>query len=117
MNHFHFASQAVARTRDFYIRYFGFRERAKIGRTLVLENSDGFLLALDESRESSSMPENAHLGFRLKDAATVDHINAQMRAEGTVIVGTVLSPSPRARQFYCLDPSGNRIEVGWYDFS
>lgn len=114
MNHFHFASSAVDPTIAFYETYFHFQKCRTLGKTHVLEGSHGFLLAIDESEDSVCLPPGSHLGFRLDTPEAVQAIYRRMYADGVPITTPLATPSPRASHFYCLDPSGHSIEVGYY---
>ncbi len=116
MNHFHFSSAAVDPTIAFYESYFGFPKVRTMGKTHVLEGEHGFLLAMDEAEASKPLGA-AHLGFRLNTHEAVRSIYRRMKEEGVAITSELATPSPRASHFYCLDPSGQTIEVGFYDFS
>ncbi len=116
MNHFHFPSNTVASTVEFYESFFGFRKKITLGKTQVLENGERFLLAIDESYTTAPLSERIHLGFRLENAAEVSSLHTRMKKEGVAAMGDLMNPSPHALHFYCADPSGNRLEIGWYAF-
>jgi catechol 2,3-dioxygenase-like lactoylglutathione lyase family enzyme len=117
MNHFHFASHAVDPTIAFYETYFGFRQARVLGKTHVLVGDHGFLLAIDEGESAATLPKGSHLGFTLESPEKVHALFRRMAAEGVAITSALVTPSPRASHFYCLDPSGQPLEVGWYDLS
>lgn len=114
MNHFHFAAKSVEKTAEFYETYFGFRRVAKLGRTLVLRNNVGFILGVDEAGENSGVQTNSHIGFTLETSEEVETLFVRM--DKNFISTPVRKPSSRATHFYCADPAGNSIEVGWYQF-
>jgi len=117
VNHFHFPSANALPTISFYERYFGFRKIRLLGNTHILINQNKFLLAIDESTASDPLPATSHLGFQLPDKEEVRKIHEQMRTDFPSDTGHLLEPSARALHYYCSDPSGNRLEIGWYELS
>lgn len=116
MNHFHFTTDAVKPTIDFYAKYFDFKEIKLLGKTHVLRNLNGFVLGIDEGNESKGLPQTAHLGFTFEEEAQVASLFQSMQKDTQCKVTPLEKPSPRASHFYCLDPSGNKLEIGWYRF-
>ena len=119
MNHFHFGTDRVVETSQFYEKYFGFSKILELGSTLVLRNAKDFILAIDPLERGASNPcENSalHLGFVLKDRSEVNRVFDLMRDEKLGSLGSLLSPTPKVLHFYCNDPAGNRLEIGWYSF-
>ncbi len=115
MNHFHFSSASPLPTITFYEKYFGFRKIKMLGKTHVLVSQAKFILAIDESTASDPIPASSHLGFSLPARSEVQSLYEKMREDDQSSTGALLEPSPRALHFYCSDPSGNRLEIGWYD--
>jgi len=113
MNHFHFPSAAVPATIDFYTSHFAFQKVATLGKTHVLRDTKGFLLAIDESEASAPPPKAQHLGFHLDGKQAVLDLFQKLKA---ATKSPLIEPSPRVIHFYCEDPSGNRLEIGWYHF-
>jgi catechol 2,3-dioxygenase-like lactoylglutathione lyase family enzyme len=117
VNHFHFPSVRVQETIAFYEKYFGFRQARLLGSTHVLKNERNFLLAIDEAEVATPLPRSIHLGFTLSTREDVYELHKRMEEEKTPSLSEFLSPSKKAAHFYCEDPTGHRLEVGWYDFS
>ena len=115
MNHFHFPSAKLSETVDFYEHFFRFKRARVIRKTHILSGENDFILAIDESGTAHTMPKEVHLGFRLKNEDEVKRLFQQMAHSGVPMAGPLLTPSNRATHFYCKDPSGNNIEVGWYE--
>jgi len=120
LNHFHFSSNTVPKTCEFYRRYFGFEVRWQILDKVVLGNRDGFILAIDPIPISSPAPDRTslapplqHLGFYLDDVEEVVALHRRMKDDGVSIQQELTERSENCRHFYCVDPSGNSIEVGW----
>lgn len=116
MNHFHFSASDTLATIQFYEQYFGFRKIRSLKNTHVLTDNSGFLLAIDESNDCTSLPQTCHLGFTLPSAERVRQTYQNMLQEKVQIIAPLQMPSAKAIHFYCQDPAGNTIEVGWYNF-
>ena len=116
MNHFHFSSSNAVATVSFYERYFGFQKIKKLGGTHVLKDRGNFILAIDEVDKATPIPAGSHLGFTLIGADAVQRLYEEMAKDEVPLNGELQNPSARAIHFYCLDPSRNRVEVGWYEW-
>ncbi len=112
LNHLHFSSENPEATKNFYESYFGFRPHKTMGKTTVLVNDERFLLAIDEGE--SDERHGLHFGFCLEASERVEAIYGEMKENGVVIEKEFTRLSDNACQFYCFDPSGNHVEVGWY---
>lgn len=116
MNHFHFTTSEVEKTADFYTRFFGFRTVKQLGKTRVLKNSSGFILALDEGTETLPIPEASHIGFTCESDDRLAELFVKIKDNPENKASAIVRHGSRAAHFYCKDPSGNGIEVGWYNF-
>lgn len=100
------------RSRRFYETYFGFdpesAQRYDDG-TVIIRNADGFDLALHPSEEIGNLPEFLHFGFKLRDAAAVRSLLAQLSADGIDTFEDFDEPAYVG--FKCLDPDGFRVET------
>lgn len=114
LNHVHFASGDVGATRAFYERFFGFKLHARLRDTTVLVNDDHFLLAIDAAPERAGVEPPAHFGFCVATRDEVEAAYAAMREAGVAFAQELRVLSENAVSFYCEDPAGNRVEVGWY---
>jgi catechol 2,3-dioxygenase-like lactoylglutathione lyase family enzyme len=114
LNHIHFATGDITKTREFYETYFGFREHFRLHKTLVLTNDHHFLLALDDTNTQSATAPSFHFGFCVESADAVRDLYERMKLSGVAFVQEFKTLSPNAVSFYCLDPHGNQVEVGWY---
>jgi catechol 2,3-dioxygenase-like lactoylglutathione lyase family enzyme len=113
-NHLHFATSRLEATRDFYTGYFGFEPFTKLRDTVVLKGKAHFLLAMDPACEATEPNARLHFGFCVETADEVDALYGRMLADGIAFAQPLKAISPHARNFYCYDPSGNCVEVGWY---
>ena len=118
LNHLHFSSPALPETCAFYHRYFGFEVRWRILDKVVLSDSEGFILAIDpipqsEHDQASHASQLRHLGFYLDTPDEVVALHRRMKDDGVDISQELVERSANCLHFYCVDPSGNPIEVGW----
>jgi catechol 2,3-dioxygenase-like lactoylglutathione lyase family enzyme len=116
LNHLHFASAEPEKTRAFYEIYFGFRVSRRLRGTTVLANPAGFVLAIDDragERPPCGPRDRLHFGFCLESPQAVTALYETMKA-GTVAAAPLVRIGENALHFYCDDPAGNRIEVGWF---
>jgi catechol-2,3-dioxygenase len=119
LNHLHFASRRAEQTRAFYEEYFGFRLSRQLPGTAVLCDGHGFLLAIDDRKDSlpETLPEGTaqlHIGFCLDTPEQVETLYGDMKARSVPFRGELTRLSANALHFYCQDPTGNQIEVGWF---
>jgi predicted enzyme related to lactoylglutathione lyase len=114
LNHFHFPSNSTIETINFYSKYFEFNKKAQLGKTHILKNPNGFLLAIDESDTKQTLNQKSHLGFQLNDAEKVRVLYLKMIEDGIPMVRELREPSQNAIHFYCTDPTGYVLEIGWY---
>jgi catechol 2,3-dioxygenase-like lactoylglutathione lyase family enzyme len=115
LNHLHLSARQPESTRRFYETYFGFRPHLQLGETVVLVNAEHFLLAIDPRGDSTdASPPPLHFGFCVGRPEEVDALYQAMRQGGVVFTQELRVMSPNARSFYCWDPAGNQVEVGWY---
>lgn len=115
MAHLALAVRDEERSRRFYEKYFGFgvtpAERMSDG-VLMLYDSSGFALALEETDEPISLPAFLHFGFR--GAASPDEVRAhaeRLRGDGVQIVEEWEEPDYVSVK--CRDPDGYVIELAW----
>lgn len=121
LNHLHISSPAVPETCSFYHQYFGFDVRWRILDKVVLADAEGFILAIDPvapppeaSPEQTARPTAVqHIGFYLDTPEEVVALHRRMKSDGVGIPQELVERSANCLHFYCVDPSGNSIEVGW----
>jgi extradiol dioxygenase family protein len=112
VNHLHFEAPDVEATRRFYETYFAFQPHLRLRDTVVLTNDRRFFLAIDPGNPSGE--ERLHFGFCLSTAEEVHRLHERMLADRIPLAQALKAHSENAVSFYCFDPAGNRIEVGWY---
>lgn len=113
MNHLHLAVADVEKSRKFYERCFGFREKIWHGNILFLTSDDGFDLALDPKYPPSPMPPWYHHGFRLESENAVKQVFAGMQASFPEQIKRPVETYPDHVFFKCVDIDGYAIEVYW----
>jgi catechol 2,3-dioxygenase-like lactoylglutathione lyase family enzyme len=111
-NHLHLHARDLERSRAFYERWFGLRERVRHGEILFLSSEEGFDLALAPDARPAPLPAWFHFGFRRPDAAEVAALHARMIGAG-VPISRALATFDDYCSFTCDDPDGHRIEVYW----
>lgn len=113
LNHLHLHVRDIAASRRFYEKYFGFhRERINEGDFVIVQNDDGFDLALALDGPAPIMPQWFHFGFRLANADAVRELYKQMNSDGIEIFKE-LGGYDDYVTFRCADPDGYVIEVYW----
>ncbi len=115
LNHLHLHVRDVAASRHFYEKYFGFaHERLSEGdgNFVIVQNADGFDLALALDAEPPSVPDWFHFGFRLASAEAVREMYRRFISDGLPIRAS-LEEYDDYVTFRCADPDGYVIEVYW----
>ena len=115
LNHIHLTSSEPQKTSEFYQKYFGFKRVRQIQKTTVMTNADQFILAFDGVEISQAVRKPCHIGFTLTEKGEVELLYQRMQRDG-ISAGDLQSPNDNVIHFYCEDPCGNSIEVGWYRF-
>jgi catechol 2,3-dioxygenase-like lactoylglutathione lyase family enzyme len=102
------------RSRRFYADHFGFdpgSARRFADGTVIIQNADGFDLALHPCADVGASPEFLHFGFRLPDADDVRRLGATLEAAGIPILERYDEPGYVGVK--CADPDGHRVETYW----
>jgi catechol 2,3-dioxygenase-like lactoylglutathione lyase family enzyme len=98
----------------FYATYFGFdpaSARSYPDGTVIVQNADGFDLALHPAPDGPAPSSFLHFGFVMADAEAVRALAARLEADGVPVVER--DDEPSLVSFKCLDPNGWRVEVYW----
>ena len=111
-NHLHLHVRDVAKSRQFYVAWFGFREHVRHGELLFLRNAEGFDLALMPDPDPARLPDWFHFGFRLDAPEAVRELYRRMKSGG-VPLRRELHQDPDLVSFRCEDPDGYAVEVYW----
>jgi catechol 2,3-dioxygenase-like lactoylglutathione lyase family enzyme len=98
----------------YYAAYFGFNpataRRFEDG-TVIVQNADGFDLALHTVADPEPDPEFLHFGFRMESPEEVRLLQSRMTGDGLTILD--VSDAPDLVSFKALDPDGPRVETYW----
>ncbi len=111
LNHINLTVPEVARTREFFETYFGFRCIADRGPIAVLTDDAGFVLTLSNFERATSVeyPGAFHIGFIQESREKVDEIHARLKADGFDV------EAPRQYHgswtFYFKAPGGVTVEI------
>jgi catechol 2,3-dioxygenase-like lactoylglutathione lyase family enzyme len=111
LNHLNLRVADPSRSREFYERWFGFREKFCEDDAVFLTNDHRFLLALFPTESPVRMPGGFHFGFLLDDAAEVRSLHRSM-LEGGGAPGD-LEEFDDYVTFRCHDLDGHEVEVFW----
>lgn len=114
LNHIHIGVTHVGRSKEFYESFFGFRKKFDHEDGVFLEDSEGFLLAIDPVKEKPKFPSWFHIGFCLNSKQRVKEIYESMRSRGVEFAKPYQEFGDDAAAFYCLDPDGYKIEISWH---
>ncbi len=112
LNHLHLHVADIERSRDWYGRYFGFREKWRDAHILFIENDAGFDLALVQAETLDPLPAWFHFGFRLADKPAVEAKYRQMPIE-RIAEPIEDEGDGKLISFRVNDPDGYLIEVYW----
>ena len=112
LNHLHLHVGNIERSRAWYARYFGFREKWRDGGMLFVENDAGFDLALVQVDTLDPLPAWFHFGFRLEDKPAVEAKFREMPIE-SVVEPIDDEGEGKLISFRVRDPDGYLIEVYW----
>ena len=115
LNHLHLKSHDIAASRAFYERYFGFRFFAQHGDGAFLTDDANFLVAIFPYKaDDTPLPEWFHFGFCVGSSDVVEKLYARMKKDNVPFSSELSTWGDGAVTFYCVDPGGNKVEVGYH---
>ena len=114
INHLHIATKDMHRSMHFYTRHLNFAKKMDHGEGVFLQDSEGFLLAIDPVEDIPSFPDWFHLGFCMQNKEQVKQIYDSMAAAGVKFAKDYQEYGSEAVAFYAYDPDGYKIEVSWH---
>lgn len=114
INHIHLGTKDLRLSVQFYEKYFGFKKKYDHGEGIFLENSSGFLIAIDPVNELPVFPDWYHIGFCLKSENEVYEMYEKMKLGEVQIVRDMRASPNEFASFYVKDPDGNKIEISWH---
>ncbi|MGZ3653253.1 MAG: VOC family protein [Bdellovibrionota bacterium] len=114
MNHLHLSVPSLAKARDFYEGFFGFRFAFAEDHITFLRDEAGFLLALHESKDGAKVdfPSWFHFGFCLESPEKVKQAYERLRAGGAEFARE-LQVHESWVTFSCWAPGPYKLEVFW----
>lgn len=111
LNHFHVQVTDMPLARKFYEGHFEFREDLVCHEDEVfLRNKEDFVLGLERVDKMDPLPTWMHIGFGCRTEEEIRAKFQEVQDSGAKIVRE-LTDYGDSMAFYCLDPSGNKIEV------
>ncbi len=118
LNHINLTVPDVAKSRDFFVNYFGFKSVADRGRDVlaILVDDARLVLTLNNFGKTAEVtyPDAFHIGFMLDSREKVDAMYERLHADGFA------DSPPRefhgAWTFYFTAPGGFTIEVQHMNF-
>lgn len=99
---------------DFYATYFGFdpsTARRYPDGVVIINDTDGFALALGEDADPERAPGFPHFGFATDSPGEARVLKARLVADGVELVED--EDAETYVGFKCLDPDRHVIEVSW----
>lgn len=112
VTHLHLHVRDRDRSVAFYQRWFGLALERSGESISFIKGDRSFLLALEEDRESATMPPWFHFGIRVPSADRVRSLLADLQGND-VPIAKPLYEDPAFASFRCTDPDGYVIEVYW----
>jgi len=112
LNHLHLHVSDVGSAREFYERWFGFKEQVQHGPIVFLRDEGGLDLALAPDSDAGALPSWFHFGFRLDSIEQVETLHTAMLGAGVEIRQPFENWGDLAA-FRCVDGDGYQIEVYW----
>lgn len=114
LNHLALAVADQKRSIAFYAAYFGFdpaTARRYPDGVVIVQDADGFALALGEDRAAEHAPGFPHFGFEMDSPVEVRALRTRLVADGVELVED--EDEATYVGFKCLDPDRHVIEVSW----
>lgn len=115
LNHVHLGTKNLAKSVEFYSSLFGFQKKFDHGDGIFIENSAGFLIAIDPVTDLPTLPSWFHFGFCLKSEQEVLAMYEKCRALNVKIVRDMMHEPSQYASFYTQDPDGYKIEISWHN--
>ena len=115
LNHIHIGTKDLKKSVDFYASLFGFKKKFDHGEGVFIENSSGFLIAIDPVNELPKFPDWYHLGFCLKSEQEALEMYKKCKMLDVKIARDLVQEKDQYASFFVLDPDGNKIEISWHN--
>lgn len=115
LNHVHLGTKDLKKSVDFYSSVFGFKKKFDHDPGVFIENSAGFLIAIDPVDELPQFPSWYHLGFCLRSEQEALDMYKKCRSLNVNIVRDLMHTENQFASFFTVDPDGNKIEISWHN--
>jgi catechol 2,3-dioxygenase-like lactoylglutathione lyase family enzyme len=115
LNHVHLGTKDLSKSVEFYSSVFGFKKKFDHGSGIFIENSAGFLIAIDPVEELPQFPSWYHLGFCLSSEAEALDMYKKCKSLNVNIVRDLVRQENTFASFFITDPDGNKIEISWHN--
>lgn len=111
LNHLDLQVQDVARTSQFFARYFGLQIQSNPSSPalVIMTDPSGFVLVLQRSKQAERYPDGFHVGFLLDDVDSVRALHARAVADGVPVSEVIVNG--RGTMIYLSAPEGYYVEV------
>jgi catechol 2,3-dioxygenase-like lactoylglutathione lyase family enzyme len=114
LNHLALGVRDQQRSIEFYARYFGFdpaTARRYPDGVIIVDDADGFALALGQDDSTEQPPGFPHFGFGMETPSDVRDLQARLIADGVALIEE--EDAETYVGFKCLDLDGHVVEVSW----
>lgn len=111
INHLDLQVHDVAKTSQFFERYFGLQIQSNPSSAalVIMTDPGGFVLVLQRSQQAERYPQGFHVGFLLDDVESVRALHARAVADGTPVSEVIVNG--RGTMIYLTAPEGYYVEV------
>jgi catechol-2,3-dioxygenase len=115
LNHIHLGTKDLKKSMEFYSSVFGFKKKFDHDPGVFMDNSAGFLLAIDPVDEVPKLPSWYHLGFCVNSEQEALNMFEKCRSLKVPVVREMMHEKNQYASFYVADPDGNKIEISWHN--
>ena len=111
LNHLDLQVYDVARSSQFFERYFGLQLQSNPNSEAlsILTDSAGFVLVLQRCKGAERYPDGFHVGFLLDHVDSVRALHARALADGVAVSDVIVNG--RGTMIYLSTPEGYYVEV------
>lgn len=114
LNHVHLGTKDLKKSVDFYSSVFGFKKKFDHDPGIFIENSSGFLIAIDPVDELPKLPSWYHLGFCLSSEKEALDMYQKCKSLNVNIVRELMHEQNQFASFFVKDPDENKLEISWH---
>ena len=114
LNHVHLGTKDLKKSVEFYTSVLGFKKKFDHEPGVFLENTSGFLIAIDPVGEIPKFPSWYHLGFCLDSEQKTLEMYRKCKSLNVSIVRELAQKENEYASFFITDPDGYKIEISWH---